>query len=310
MISTLMYLALAADYPSATISNGTVTADFLLPDPEKGSYHGTRFDWSGIMSRLTYRGHQYFGQWYPKHDRFLHDAITGPVEEFLSNDAGLGYADAKPGGLFVRIGVGAVRKPEEQAYRRFETYDIVDAGDRTLHRGQDWIQFDHKLYAAGYGYEYRKTIRLQKSGLTIEHVLKNTGTKPIDTVVYNHDFFSIDNQPTGPDTVVRFAWTPKPDAPFQNGGEIVGQEIHYAKELQPGETVAADLSGFGPFDFSIENKKSLAGVRVTGDKPLTQLHFWSIRTVVCPEPYVHVAVAPKGSFKWSITYLLYTLSVP
>jgi len=303
----LLFLTLAADYPRATISNAAVTVEFMLPDPEKGSYHGTRFDWSGIISSLTYKGHQYFGQWYPEHDPKIHDAITGPVEEFLSNDAGLGYAEAKPGGLFVRIGVGAVRKPDEKAYRRFETYEIVDAGERALRRGPDWIQFSHKINAAGYGYDYRKTIRLNKAGFTIEHVLKNTGPKPIDTLVYNHNFFVIDKEVVGPDMSVRFAWTPKPDKPFQNGGEIVGQEIHYAKELQLGESVAADLSGFGAFDFKIENRKAAAGVRITGDQPLTKLYFWSIRTVACPEPYVRIAVAPKAAFKWSIKYLLYTL---
>jgi hypothetical protein len=306
MIPALLFLTLAADYPSATISNGAVTAKLMLPDAEKGSYRGTRFDWSGIIASLTYSGHEYFGQWFPKDDPKIHDSITGPVEEFLSNDAGLGYADVKPGETFVRIGVGAVRKPDEKAYRRFETYDIVDPGKRSLRRGKDWIEFGHQISAAGYAYDYRKTIRLFKTGFTIGHVLKNTGTKTIDTLVYNHDFFVIDHEVVGPDMAVRFAWTPKPDKPFQNGGEISGQEVRYTKELQTGETVAADLSGFGAYDFRIENKKSLAGVRITGDQPLTKLYFWSIRTVACPEPYVHILVAPKSSFKWSSRYDLYT----
>jgi hypothetical protein len=307
MIPALLFLALAADFPSTVISNGAVTAQLMLPDAEKGSYRGTRFDWSGVISSLTYKGHQYVGQWYPKHDPKIHDAITGPVEEFLSNDAGLGYADAKPGEAFIRIGVGAVRKPDEKAYRRFETYEIVDPGDRTLNHGKDWIEFGHKLYAAGYGYDYRKRIRLEKSGFTIEHVLKNMGSKPIDTLVYNHNFFVIDKEVVGPAIAIHFGWTPTPDKPFANGGEISGQEIHYTKELQPGETVAADLSGFGPFDFRIENHKALAGVHITSDSPLTKLYFWSIRTVACPEPYVHIAVPPKGTIKWQIRYVLYTI---
>jgi hypothetical protein len=307
MISALLFLALAADYPEATISNGAVTAKLMLPDAEKGSYRGTRFDWSGIIASLTYKDHEYFGQWFPKDDPKTHDSITGPVEEFLSNDAGLGYADAKVGETFVRIGVGAVRKPDEKAYRRFETYEIVDPGKRTLRRGKDWIEFGHTIKAAGYAYDYRKTIRLEKTGFTIQHVLKNTGAKAIDTLVYNHDFFVIDHEVVGPEVVVKFAWTPKPDKPFQNGGEISGDEIRYERELQTGQTVAADLTGFGAYDFRIENKKSLAGVRITGDQPLTKLYFWSIRTVACPEPYVHIAVDPKLSVKWSSRYDLYTL---
>jgi hypothetical protein len=308
MIPALLFLALAADYPEVTISNGAVTAKLMLPDAEKGSYRGTRFDWSGIISSLTYKGHEYFGQWYPKHDPKIHDAITGPVEEFLSNDAGLGYADARVGETFVRIGVGAVRKPDEKAYRRFATYEIVDPGERTVSQGKDWIEFGQKLQAAGYGYDYRKKIRLEKSGFTIEHVLKNTGTKPIDTLVYNHNFFVIDNEVVGPDMAIRFGWTPIPDKPFQNGGQISGQEVRYTKELKAGETVAADLSGFGGYDMRIENRKTLAGVRITGDQPLSKLYFWSIRTVACPEPYVHLVIAKTRSIKWQITYVLYTIN--
>jgi hypothetical protein len=307
MIPALLALALAADFPEATISNGAITAKLMLPDAANGSYRGTRFDWSGIISSLTYSGHEYFGQWYPTHDPKIHDAITGPVEEFLSDGAGLGYADAKPGETFVRIGVGAVRKPDEKVYRRFETYEIVDPGKRTLRQGKNWIEFGHQLAAAGYAYDYRKTIRLEKSGFTIEHVLKNTGAKNIDTLVYNHNFFVIDHEVVGPDMAIRFAWTPKPDKPFENGGEISGQEIRYTKELGTGETVAADLSGFGAFDFRIENRKALAGVRVTSDQPLAKLYFWSIRTVACPEPYIHIAVAPKGSIYWRIRFVTYTI---
>ena len=37
----------------------------------------------------------------------------------------------------MRIGVGAVRKPEEAAYQRFATYEIVDPGTWTVSKGAD-----------------------------------------------------------------------------------------------------------------------------------------------------------------------------
>ena len=43
----------AQEYPSATITNGIVTVKLYLPDPQHGSYRGTRFDWSGIIQSLT-----------------------------------------------------------------------------------------------------------------------------------------------------------------------------------------------------------------------------------------------------------------
>ena len=91
-----------AGYPAARISNSQVSMDFYLPDPEKGYYRGTRFDWSGIVSSTRYKGHEYFGEWKEGHDPFNHDDICGPVEAFQTRGAGLGYHEAAPGGEFIR----------------------------------------------------------------------------------------------------------------------------------------------------------------------------------------------------------------
>ena len=135
----------APQFPQAEISNASVRATLYLPDAQSGYYRGTRFDWSGVIASLKWNGHEYFGQWFDRHDPKIHDAITGPVEEFLTGESGLGYAEAKPGESFVRIGVGAVRKPDEPAYRRFETYEIVDSGKWTVNKGSDQIEFVHEL---------------------------------------------------------------------------------------------------------------------------------------------------------------------
>jgi len=42
----------AADFPRAEISNGSVRAKLYLPDPDNGYYRATRFDWSGVISSL------------------------------------------------------------------------------------------------------------------------------------------------------------------------------------------------------------------------------------------------------------------
>src|SRR5205085_1104780 len=95
--------ATQAAAPQAAISNSRVRAQLYLPDGQAGYYQGTRFDWSGVIASLEWNGHSYFGQWFPRYDPKLHDAIMGPVEEF----SGLGYDDVKVGESFVRIGVGA-----------------------------------------------------------------------------------------------------------------------------------------------------------------------------------------------------------
>jgi hypothetical protein len=311
LIVLVMLSQLAApQFPQAELSNASIRATLYLPDAQAGYYRGTRFDWSGAISSLKWNGHEYFGPWFERHDPKIHDAITGPVEEFLTGDAGLGYAEAKPGESFVRIGVGAVKKPDEPAYRRFETYEIVDPGKWTVKKGSDWIEFVHELGdTAGYAYVYRKTLRLIKDSLVLEHRLKNTGRKAITTSVYNHNFLTMDRQPTGPHMVVRFPFEPRAARALNGLAEIRGNDVMFLRDFVKGQTVFTEVGGFGAtasdYDFRIENRKTGAGVRVTGDRPLLKVYFWSAPLTVCPEPYIDASVEPGKESSWRITYQFY-----
>jgi hypothetical protein len=307
----------AAGPPQLNISNGSVDANLYLPDLQSGYYRGTRFDWSGVISSLRYKGHEYFGQWFERYDPKTHDAIAGPVEEFLTRDAGLGYQDAKPGDGFIRIGVGVVRKPDEPAYQRFKTYEILDPGKRSLRNGPDWVEFTHELSSdTGYAYVYKKTVRLAKDKpvLTLEHTLRNTGRFAIETSVYDHNFFVIDGQPTGPNSVVRFPFEAQATKSLQNLAEMRAGQLVYLQELEKGQSVFTELEGFGSmvrdYDIRLENRKAGAGVRIVGDKPISKLVFWSIRTTFCPEPYIDLRVEPGSESAWKITYEFYELPNP
>jgi hypothetical protein len=300
--------------PQAEISSARIHAKLYLPDAQSGYYRGTRFDWSGVIPALEWNGHTYFGQWFERYDPKLHDAITGPVEEFLTNGAALGYDEARPGESFVRIGVGALRKPDESAYRRFETYEIVNPGTWAVNRGADWIEFVHAVPdTAGYAYVYRKRVRLVKDSLVLEHRLKNTGRKAIATSVYNHDFFMLDNQPTGPNIVVRFPFAPRATSDLRGLAEIRGQDFFYLTEFERRQTLQTEIEGFGAtakdFDFRVENRKTGAGVRQTGDRPISKIVFWSAGITVCPEAYIDLRVEPGKESSWRIAYEFYQAKV-
>jgi hypothetical protein len=306
-------ILMAADPPKAEISNGQVKATLYLPDANDGYYRGTRFDWSGVIPSLDYKGHSYFGQWFPKYDAKLHDAIMGPVEEFLSGNSAVGYEEAKVGGTFVRIGVGVLRKPEETEFHRFNTYEIVDGGKWTIHKKSDAVEFSHELKDAadGYAYQYQKVVRISKDKpeLILEHTLKNTGKKVIDTDVYNHNFFIIDGEPTGPGLTVKFPFQLEASGKLGGIVQVKGSQLTYSRPQQGGDTVMAEFKGFGPtaadYNIQIENSKSGAGVHIVGDQPLMKVLFWSIPTVLAPEPYIHMTIESGQQFQWKIVYQFY-----
>jgi hypothetical protein len=315
LLSIVALRVRAQDHPSAQISNVLITSKIHLPDPEKGYYRGTRFDWSGAISSLTYKGHEYFGEWQKSSDPYLHDRITGPVNEFRSNGKGVGYDEAPAGGRFIRIGVGVCEKPQEADYRWTHSYKVVDPGKWTTQRGENWIEFTHEVTepVSGYAYLYTKRLTLTPGApeLVIDHSLRNTGKKTIETNVYNHNFFVIDGQPTGPDFVVRFPFALTADTDLKGYAKVEGQNLLYLKEIPQGEHIITLFSGYGgtaeDHRFAIENQRVKAGVRMATDKPLSRLQFWSPRTTLCPEPYIDLKIAPGGADRWSIQYEFYTL---
>ena len=315
LLCCLFALALfAAGPPEAEIRSASLQAKLYLPDPEQGYYRATRFDWSGVIKSLEFKGHNYFGQWFPKYDPKINDAITGPVEEFLTNGTGLGYAEAKTGESFVKIGVGAVRKPEEKAFRQFNTYEITDPGKWTVRQQPDSVEFTQTLSdTLGYAYVYTKTVRLAKDKpqLILEHRLRNTGRKTIESSVYEHNFYMLDSLPSGPDVVVKFPFEVHATANLNGLAEARGKELAYLQELPPGRSVYSELQGYGAtatdYDIRVENRKAGIGVRQTSHRPLAKLVFWSIRTTPCPEAYIDMKIEPGKEFTWRISYDFYTI---
>jgi hypothetical protein len=307
-------LAGGADFPQTEISNGVLKATVYLPDPARGYYRGVRFDWDGVVASLTYKGHEFFGQWFAKYDPLLHDAIMGPVEEFRGDEGALGYAQAKPGGLFIKIGVGVLRKADDEPYNFARTYTLVNPGHRVVRAESDHVDFVHELNdGEGYAYRYTKTLRLPrgKAQLVLEHALKNTGERAIDTAVYNHDFYMLDHLPTGPDVSVKFPFAPQAKDGLKAPALISANEIRYSRELAADESAYGELAGFGADaaqnNVRVENTKAGIGVLETGDRPISKLYFWSTRTTVCPEVYIHIHVEPGQTFKWRTSYEFYLL---
>jgi hypothetical protein len=312
--------------PQAEISNGVLHVGLYLPDSNKGFYRGTRFDWSGVIHSLRYEGHDYYGPWFTKTDPKVIDfifadgdiiagpcsAITGPVEEFSAQ----GFDTAKAGDTFIKIGVGVLRKPDEQAYNPYRLYEIVNAGTRSVQTKNDSVEFTQELSdpVSGYGYRYTKVVRLAngKPEMSIEHRLENTGRQPIETSVYDHNFLVLDKQPVGPDFSITVPFTIH--AQHVQGAELAqieGQRFTYRKQIEGRETVSAGFSGFGKtaadYEITIENRKAGAGMKISGNRPLSKENLWSIRSVLAMEPFIYMSIEPGKTFTWRYDYTYYML---
>jgi hypothetical protein len=316
--------------PQSVISNDTIRARLYLPDARTGFYRGTRFDWSGVIGSLEYAGHDYYPPWFQRVDAKVHDfiydgadivagpctAITGPAEEFSTQGKALGFDDAKPGGTFIKIGVGALRRPDSGKYDMFHRYDLVDGGKWTVRPGQDSIEFKQEISdsSSGYAYEYRKTVSLAKGKpqLVLDHHLRNTGRRAIQTSVYNHNFLYLDRQPPGPGVTITLPFPIRTEqAPDPALVQVREKQIRFLKTLAGEDRVYLTVSGFGPdakdYDIRIEDRKAGAGVRITSDRPLSRAALWTIRAPLSFEPFIDMNVEPGAEFAWRIVYDYYTV---
>jgi hypothetical protein len=321
-------------FPSGQITNGLVTVSYYLPDSQKGFYRGTRFDWSGIIYSLNYKGEEYYGSWYTRIDPSIHNNVQrvtpdgrgevvtgiassgmGPAEEFLTNDKALGFDEARPGGTFLKIGVGVLRRPDDKPYDRYRDYEILDGGKWITNKMDDKVIFTQTLSnsESGYGYIYTKTLHLLpgKPIMRIEHQLRNTGEKRLVSSVYDHNFFVTNNHHTGPDYVIT---TPYPMEISQTQGadlfRIDGKKLLFTKLFSPKEMVVTWIAGFEPvakdYSFKVENIRTGTGYSVSGDRPLSQIMLWAIFTNISMEAFINLNAVPGKEENWAYEYTYFT----
>jgi hypothetical protein len=317
----------AAQPPQAEIHNKELRLTIYLPDSQNGFYRDTRFDWSGVIGNLDFSGHHLYRPWFSSVDPSVHDfiykdsgivagvntAMTGPAEEFQEP---IGYANAKPGDNFLKIGVGLLRKADDTPYFFGKHFDIVDGGLWTVRKTSHSITFEQVLGGAGsdYGYVYTKTIRLVGNGsqFVIDHHLKNTGKLPLATRLYDHNFLTVDGLGVGTADSVTVPYDIQPTQPPNSKFvHIDGKTASYVADLQGQDRVAFGLQGFSgdakDYNFIVVNRAAPVQVEIAGDRPLVDASVWSIRSILAVEPFIDIHADPGKDMSWSYTY---TYSIP
>jgi hypothetical protein len=319
--------------PSVKLANGSLELKVYLPDADHGFYRGTRFDWAGITGDLSFAGHHLYDPWFSAVDPAVHDftykgpdleivsglanSATGPAEEFIGADGmALGFNSAQPGGNFIKIGIGVLRRPDAKPYDNFRVYEIVDHGVWQVHTHPRSVEFSQRLDdpSTGYSYLYTKTLQLiaGKPVLVIQHSLKNMGRLPIATELYDHNFVNIDQRATGPDFRIILPFAAhflRPNK--QDLCRIEGNQFLYNRPFAGRDEFYVQIGGFestaNDYDFRVENRDAGVGIHITADRPLAHASLWAIRSVLAVEPYINLVIPPGQTASWSYTYTYYRL---
>ena len=304
-LSVISLGAAAVGFPEARLANDSVEMAVYLPDAENGSYRSTRFDWSGLVHSLQFEGIEYFGRWRPEpvHDPDMHFSVNGPAQIFDN----LGYGESD---TFVRIGIGVLEKPEhEERFNFTSPYRILDHGEWQVKSQDDSVEFVQSLQAdSGYGYRYQKTITLNEQGFTMAHQLENTGKKSIETTVFNHHFFVIDDQVIDEQYQVFFPFAPA-KRKRESRIELQNDNLQVLEAISDDERLFVPLTGYGKtaddHQFRVHHSGLNRGIDVQLDQPLSRLVVWANDKSLSPENFIEVNVPVGETFSWTAEYRVY-----
>jgi hypothetical protein len=169
-------------------------------------YNWTRFDWTGFVTQVTLDGAHTFcvpESYIPGNGS---TKGVGLCNEF-GIEIAVGYADAKVGEAFPKIGVGLLKKYDESVYSFANPYEIVQLYPIHVNAGSDQVQFNvDPVDCRGYAARLIKTFKVHDNVLEIHYQLENTGTKPIVTHEYCHNFVGIDKQNISPEYHLHFPY--------------------------------------------------------------------------------------------------------
>ncbi len=290
------------DWPRVELSNGLVQATIALPDPVKGFYRGVRFEPSGMITKLTSNGHNYFGVNAPEvRNPVGNDHCTGVSEEFFEP---LGFDEAEVGEPFLKLGVGLLEKPFVKTYFFATSYWPVKFFDWTWEVGKNRLELVQLGALKDWAYEYRKQIVLPegKNALEVHYSLTNTGRRRFVTTQYAHNFIRIDDRPIGKDYTVTFAGRVSHERPLPNSATFTGGNTF----TMPDRTLFTPLRGFSSVG---DNRVTVslpdgAGITISGD--FTPFRYWLFANpkVVCPESFIRIDLAPGESMRWTREYAL------
>lgn len=270
------------------------------------NYCFSRFDWTGKISSVKYKDIQVAGVERPNGaEEHIHG--KGFYNEFGIEEA-LGYQEAAKGAWFHKIGIGILKKDDEE-YRYDKMYQIKPL-EFIIETDSNHIQIACQgPLTNGFGYFLRKYISLLESGFVIRYFLQNTGSQVINTSEYNHNFIAINKDLVGQNYLLKF--------PFELHSEL------FKESIDPGGQVAIGRKEFrfnnpseDPFFFShinsgnevpasweLEHLASGLTICESCDFLSQKVNLWGWKHVISPELFLKIQVLPGQSISWTRTYL-------
>jgi hypothetical protein len=260
-------------------------------------YAGSRFDWTGFVTQVILDGRHTFCAY----ESLVPGKGTGGIGLCGAFDE-MGCNEAAPGDYFPKPGIGLLRKSSDGPYSFWEQYEVLPSAIRTETREDSAGFVCVSPECGGYSFTLEKTLSLEENRLMLRCRLENTGSKPIETEEFVHNFLCVDNTPIGEDYTIRLPYRPEFDVKL---GEIRIREDGFACKTHEEDSFYLFVNGYEgvrPHYWELRCNARRAGVRETGDFPVSGFHIWGKDHVISPEIFLKIALKPGEAGEWERAY--------
>ena len=276
------------------------------------NYNFSRFDWTGQISKVAYKGQSLTGV------ESVDEEDLGKEGKGLFNEFGIdqpiGFKETEIGDWFIKIGIGWLRKTNE-VYQFDKTYHIQPANFEVEGSEENLFLTCDCPPINGYAFYLKKEIKLLDGSFRIGYSLKNTGKKPLITNEYTHNFMQFDQASVDQDYALKLPFQINQKA-FEAG--INPEKVLYKNDqglgfqTTPSSVFFFDhLAGQNPVDakWALEHADKKIGLSETGCFQTSKVNLWGTDQLISPELFFDINLKAGEQVKWVREYQIYELGV-
>ncbi|MBN8712029.1 MAG: hypothetical protein J0I10_21845 [Verrucomicrobia bacterium] len=291
------------------LRNDQLEVRVMVPDHPGRYNRGTRFTPVAAVLGVRRDGVEYL------YRPDAHDPINdhaGLAAEFdlcipdgPANVLPSGYQEAAVGEGFIKIGVGALRKPAK-TYHLFMNPELLEPALTTVEWQASRAVF-HQIFAGrttpGYSYRLDAVLSLEGASVTVDWKLSNTGTRPITTRQYTHDFFRIAGRPTASGYILSFPYDIQPKG-LEGGQNVAGRAVHFTGAIPRwiNATVAYPASYAGPNIVALRHPEAGREIICETSDPGLRTDIHARADYISPEQFIEITLPPGGAHSWTRKY--------
>jgi|TARA_B110000858_G_scaffold70484_1_gene81914 hypothetical protein len=269
------------------------------------NYNFSRFDWTGNIVSVKFKNIQLASTESITYENEMQNG-KGFYNEF-GIDTALGFNEAVIGDWFHKIGVGLLKKDNEE-YIFNRNYEIKPADFEIKYTSNTILITCKSEFNNGYSYVLKKEIKLEKHGFTINYDLENTGEKEIITDEYVHNFIAINKEIIGRNYVLKFPFKLMPAFFLETVNPeqkvTIGQTDVTFNDSPKEQFFFSNLTGYKNVkpQWELKNLESKISISETGSFHTNKVNLWGWKHVISPELFIDISIKPGQNANWTRDY--------